>query len=158
MATHQGEGGGQGHGDPNGGPDSYRQPAGIVGGEGYGGGGEGFGGGPGEGVDRGYGGGAGEGGDRGYREAAQGAFQGGDGDGPDARNQRPGFKLFIGGIPFKWDDTDLRNYFLKYGNITFSKVPCVCPVRDTCRHFVHVVRICIGVVRAFTPCCTKRPY
>ena len=36
--------------------------------------------------------------------------------------QQEGFKLFIGGIPWRWDDRDLSNYFSQFGNITFAKV------------------------------------
>ncbi len=29
---------------------------------------------------------------------------------------------FIGGIPFKWDDRDLRDYFMKAGNVVNAEV------------------------------------
>lgn len=48
--------------------------------------------------------------------------EGGGGSGPPPGRGLEGFKLFIGGIPFKWDDRDLREYFMKLGNVTFSKV------------------------------------
>ena len=30
--------------------------------------------------------------------------------------------MFVGGIPFKWDDRDLRDHFTRIGKVEFSKV------------------------------------
>jgi RNA recognition motif-containing protein len=34
--------------------------------------------------------------------------------------------VFVGGIPFKWDDQDLRDFFMKLGNVVHAKVSCSC--------------------------------
>jgi len=38
-----------------------------------------------------------------------------------------GFKLFVGGIPFIWEDHHLSDYFMKLGPVTSAKVCCAAP-------------------------------
>ena len=48
-------------------------------------------------------------------ERGSGGSYGGGGESSSAR-------LFVGGIPFKWDDRDLRDYFMKVGNVVNAEV------------------------------------
>lgn len=59
-------------------------------------------------MERGSGGGYGGSGGEGYRAK----------DGGESASAR----LFVGGIPFKWDDRDLRDYFMKVGNVVNAEV------------------------------------
>ncbi len=51
-------------------------------------------------------------------ERGSGGSYGGARDGGESSSAR----LFIGGIPFKWDDRDLRDYFMKAGNVVNAEV------------------------------------
>jgi len=63
----------------------------------------------------------------GYEGDEKGGDYSGRGGGGGGGSKPPaGFKVFVGGIPFKWDDQDLRDFFMKLGNVVHAKVSCSC--------------------------------
>jgi hypothetical protein len=67
-----------------------------------------------------------EGDEKGGDFSGRGGGGGGSGSGGGALKPPAGFKVFVGGIPFKWDDQDLRDFFMKLGNVVHAKVSCSC--------------------------------
>jgi hypothetical protein len=57
-------------------------------------------------------------------ERSGGGYGGGGGEGYRARDggESANTRLFVGGIPFKWDDRDLKDYFMKLGNVVNAEV------------------------------------
>jgi hypothetical protein len=53
--------------------------------------------------------------------------QAGDGYGARDGGEGSDARIFVGGIPFKWDDRDLRDYFMKLGNVISARVCASCP-------------------------------
>lgn len=74
------------------------------------------------------GGRGGEYGGAGGQSDGGGRHEGGRGP-PFDRQSTEGRKVFVGGIPFKWDDRDLREYFMRIGNVEYSKVARELPMR-----------------------------